>query len=99
MSITAGLASSVLNHSGALKKTGRTIDRIVVRTAYLVDVYSIYVQPSSFEKRCFDAIVLGLAGASYIISKAFDDDFTRKEWHVLSHLLGTMAHISMSSST
>jgi len=97
ISIAAGLSSSVLNHSKALGQSGRTIDRIVVRSAYLVDIYAVCVQPSCMEKRLFDGILLGLSGLSYIVSKAFDDECTRLEWHALSHLLATLSHISMSS--
>jgi hypothetical protein len=96
VSIASGLVSSLLNHGHILKKTGRTLDRIVVRTAFVIDVYSIYLQPSCPEKKYFDACILGLAGLSYLISKAFVDTCTRKEWHVMSHCLGTLAHISMS---
>ena len=94
-SIAAGLATSILNH-GQLVRRGRTIDRIIVRAAYVIDVYSIVVQPSCPAKKTFDALILGLAGISYVISKTFNNDCLRKEWHVLSHLLATLAHISMS---
>lgn len=96
VSIISGLVTSVINHGF---HRWRNLDRIVVRSAYVVDMVSIYLQPSCAEKKIFDSLLLSISGASYIISKTFDDEKTRKEGHALSHFLATLTHISMSCPT